>query len=157
MADEKFDFDLSGYGSDDVYKIAVVLEDEGFKFYNKIIDAADETRVKNEVKYLRDEEVRHKSLFQKLVKDKSSAMDDEKLRVFIQKEFIEPTLEYFEGDKVKKASDALRFGAVLEQKSIDFYTEMKKKETDAGVLEGIGKIIEEEKKHMKKIYIILSY
>ncbi len=127
MADEKFDFDLSGYGSDDVYRIAVAMENEGVQFYNRIIDAAAETRIKNEVKFLREEEVRHKNFFQKQVKDKSSAMDDEKLRAFIRKEFIEPTSEYFEGDKIKKASDALRFGAVLEQKSIDFYTELKKK------------------------------
>jgi rubrerythrin len=157
MSDESFHFDLSTFSIDDAYKIAVVLEEEGYQFYNKIIEATDNARVKNEVKFLRDEEVRHKNFFQKQVKDKGSARDDEKLRTFIQKEFIDPTAEYFDGDKIAVPSDALRFGAILEQKSIAFYKGMKDQESGEESIAEIDKIIEEEQKHLKKIYIILSY
>jgi len=133
------------------------LEDEGYKFYDKIMEASEEVRVKNEVKYLRDEEVRHKNFFQKQLKDKKSAMEDEKMQSFIRKEFIDPTAEYFDGEKIASSSDALRFGAVLEKKSIAFYQGIKSKETDQDRCAELDKIIEEEQKHLKKIYIILSY
>ncbi len=110
MHGKEYQFDLSDFSVDDVYKIAVILEDEGFKFYSKIIDAAENGRVKNEIKFLRDEVYSHKKFFMKQVEDKnSSAMDDDNLKTFIQKEFIEPTKEYFIGGKIKSARETLRF------------------------------------------------
>ena len=141
----------------EAYKIAVVLEDEGFKFYDKIIEAADEVRIKNEVKYLRDEEAKHRAFFQKRVTEKGAAMDDGRLRDFIQKEFIEPTSGQFDGDKVKNATAALQFGQTLEKKSIEFYNGIKEKESDKKIIADLDAIISEEQSHLKKLGMILAY
>jgi rubrerythrin len=141
----------------EAYKIAVVLEDEGFKFYDKIIEAADEVRVKNEIKYLRDEEAKHKAFFQKRVTESGSAMEDAKLQDFIQKEFIGPTSEQFDGDKIKSATAALRFGQTLEKKSIEFYNGIKEKESNAEIIADLDEIIKEEQSHLRKLVVILAY
>jgi len=157
MEEKNFSFNIDDLSVNDLYKIAVAIEEQGYTFYNDIIEAADEVRVKNEVKYLRDEEVKHKNFFMKQIKNGGSGLDAEEVNKLIQTEIIEPSEEYYMGGKIKQANDALRFGAVLEQRSIDFYEKLKAKEQDENILVTIDSIIEEEKKHMKKIYLILSY
>jgi rubrerythrin len=65
--------------------------------------------------------------------------------------------EFYQAKKISRTDEALRFGAAVEQKTIDFYTDVKKQAKDAGVLKDLDGIIEEEKKHKQKLNIILAY
>ena len=61
--------ELSDLDLAEAYSLAITMEDEGFNFYNKIIEKTDNVRAKNELTYLRDEEKKHKEIFEKLLKD----------------------------------------------------------------------------------------
>lgn len=156
MPDNEFFPYLGEFGAEELYQIAFLLEDEGLRFYDGVASSADDLRIKNEVGFLRDEEARHKAYFRGRLTQEPAGEEAGRVRGFVRRQFIEPLSEYYRGGRIRRAGEALRFGAVLEQKSIDFYEALKS--TPAGVRCGwdLEEIIQEEKKHRKKIYEILS-
>jgi len=151
--------DLSRFKIEEMYQFAATIEQGGFDFYGKLIEACDNTRVKNELKYLREEEAHHKAFFLGELKKKgqSEVKLSAGLNEVLQAEFIKPMDEFYQAKKISRTDEALRFGAAVEQKTIDFYTDVKKQAKDAGVLKDLDGIIEEEKKHKQKLNIILAY
>jgi rubrerythrin len=151
--------DLSKFPIEEVYQFAVAIEQGGFEFYEKLIQASDNTRVKNELKFLRDEEAQHKAFFQgeRRKKGKGETALSPALAGVLQAEFVRPMDEFYRGAKVTKTAEALRFGMVVEQKTIDFYGDLRKQSKDATFLKDLDAIIAEEKKHKQKLNIILAY
>jgi len=151
--------DLSKFRIEEVYQFAVTIEQGGFDFYGKLIEACDNTRVKNELKFLRDEEAQHKAFFQGELrkKGKDEVTLSPGLAGVMDAEFLKPMEEFYRAKKITRTDEALRFGAAVEQKTIDFYGDMRKQSGDAGLLKDLDAIIEEEKKHKQKLNIILAY
>jgi rubrerythrin len=151
--------DLSKFPIEEVYRFAVDIEQGGFDFYEKLIQASDNTRVKNELKFLRDEEARHKAFFQGELakKGRAEAALGPGLAGLLQEEFIRPMEEFYRSAKVSSTSEALRFGIALEQKTIDFYGELRKQSKDRAFLKDLDEIVAEEKRHKRKLNIILAY
>jgi rubrerythrin len=75
----------------------------------------------------------------------------------LQEEFVRPMEEFYRGAKVGKTAEALRFGIAVEQKTIDFYGDLRKQSKDDAFLKDLEAIIAEEKKHKQKLNIILAY
>jgi rubrerythrin len=151
--------ELSKFPIEEVYQFAVAIEQGGFDFYEKLIQASDNTRVKNELKFLRDEEARHKAFFQGELRKKGGgeAVLGSGLAGVLQEEFVRPMDEFYRAAKVTKTAEALRFGIALEQKTIDFYGDLRKQSKDAAFLKDLDAIIAEENKHKQKLNIILAY
>jgi rubrerythrin len=151
--------DLSRFPIEEVYQLAVAIEQGGFDFYEKLIQASDNTRVKNELKFLRDEEARHKAFFQGELakKGKAEAAPGPELAAALEREFLRPMEEFYRGAKVGNTREALRFGLELEQKTIDFYGDLRRQAGDPAFLKGLDEIVAEEKKHKQKLNIILAY
>ena len=151
--------DLSKFRIDEVYQFAVAIEQGGFDFYEKLIQASDNTRVKNELKFLRDEEAQHKAFFQGELRKQGQgeAALGPGLDKVLQEEFVRPMEEFYRGAKVGKTAEALRFGIAVEQKTIDFYGDLRKQSQDEAFLKDLDAIIAEEKKHKQKLNIILAY
>jgi rubrerythrin len=156
MAAEGFTFDLGEFKAQELYRIAFLLEDEGFKYYDSVAGAASDLRTRNEVGYLRDAEARHREYFRSRLVDEPAGEQAARVRTFVRREFIEPLSGYYDGAGERHAGEALRYGAVLEQKSIDFYQQMKERADQADARQALEEIIEEEKGHRRKIYEILS-
>jgi rubrerythrin len=152
-------WDLSKFAIEDVFQMAVAVEQGGYDFYQKIIDQSDNPRVKNEMKYLRDEEAKHKAFFQKNLeaKQSSSKKMGAAVKSLLEKEFLAPMEEMYRSKKIAKNDEALRFGMQLEQKTIDLYEGMKKTQSDPSFLADLGTVIEEEKKHKATLNLILAY
>jgi len=151
--------DLSKFPIDEVYQFAVSIEQGGFEFYEKLIQATDNTRVKNELKFLRDEEARHKAFFQEQLRTKGRAETalGSGLAGVLQEEFVRPMDDFYRSAKVGNTVEALRFGIALEQKTIDFYTDLRRQAKDPAFLKDLDAVIAEEKKHKQKLNIILAY
>lgn len=59
--------------------------------------------------------------------------------------------------KIGNNQEALRFGMTVEQKTIDFYGDLRRQSQDPGFLKDLDAIVEQEKKHKQKLNIILAY
>jgi len=151
--------DLSKFQIEEVYQFAAEIEQGGFDFYGRLIEASDNTRVKNELKFLRDEEAQHKAFFLGELKKKGKAAGKlgAGLEELLQRQFIRPLEEFYQAGKITKTVEALRFGMQVEQKTIDFYGELDKLAQDAGFRRELAAIIAEEKKHKQKLNLILAY
>jgi rubrerythrin len=151
--------DLSRFPIEELYGFAVAIEQSGFEFYEKLIQASDNTRVRNELKFLRDEEAQHKAFFQGELgrKDKAQAPIGPGLAGVLQEEFVRPMDEFYREAKVANTREALRFGIALEQKTIEFYGDLRRQSKDLAFLKDLERIIAEEKKHKQKLNIILAY
>jgi rubrerythrin len=151
--------DLSKFPIEELYQFAATVEQGGFDFYEKLIQASDNTRVTNELKYLRDEEAQHKAFFlgELRKKGRGEAALGSGLEKVLQEEFLRPMEEFYRGARPGKTAEALRFGIAVEQKTIDFYGELRKQSRDEAFLKDLEAIIAEEKKHKQKLNIILAY
>ena len=152
--------DLSKFGIEEMYQFAVTVEQGGYDFYGKLIDTCENTRVKNELKVLRNEEALHKAFFLgelKKKKGKGEVALSPGLKGVLDAEFVRPMDEFYAAKKIAHTDEALRFGVALEQKTIDFYGDLRKQTGDAAFLKDLDAIIEEEKKHKQKLNIILAY
>ena len=56
-------WELAAYPIEELFEMAAIVEQGGFDFYARLIARATDTRVKNELKFLRDEEGVHKAWF----------------------------------------------------------------------------------------------
>lgn len=150
---------LSDFKIEEVFQFASTIEQGGFDFYVTLIAACDNIRVKNELKFLRDEEAQHKAFFLGELKKKGTT--EVKLSAgldrVLQAEFITPMEEFYRDKKIARTVEALRFGAALEQKTIDFYVDLRKQAKDSDFLRDLDAIIEEENKHKQKLNVILTY
>jgi rubrerythrin len=151
--------DLSKFKIEEVYQLAVNIEQGGFEFYEKLIQASPNTRVANELRFLRDEEAQHKAFFQGELRKKGKGDIELGPAVagVLQEEFLKPMDDFYRSGKITKIDEALRFGMAVEQKTIDFYADLRKQSRDAAFLKDLEAIVEEEKKHKQKLNIILAY
>jgi rubrerythrin len=151
--------DLSKFPIEEVYQFAVAIEQGGFEFYEKLIQATDNPRVKNELKFLRDEEAQHKAFFQGELRKKGRAEMalGPGLAAAQEEEFVRPMDQFYREAKVSNTREALRFGIVLEQKTIDFYGDLRRQSKDPAFLKDLDQIVAEEKKHKQKLNIVLAY
>jgi rubrerythrin len=152
-------WDLSKYQAEDIYRMAITVEQGGFDFYNKIIEGSDNQRVKNELAFLRDEEARHKAFFQNQLAGKGSTEKkiSPELQKLLEAEFLRPLDELYKSKKIGSNAEALRFGMDIEQKTVDFYIALREKRADPAFRKDLDVIIDEERKHKQKLNIILAY
>jgi len=144
----------------EAYRLAVTVEEEGYKFYDDIIRNTENVRVRNELTYLRDEEQKHKAFFLGFLKKEGAsggAASGKELRDWIEKELLAPVREFYKTGKPSNNTEALKVGAILEKKTVLFFEALKKAVTDKAVLQDLDGILDEENKHLKRINILLAY
>ncbi len=152
------DWNLTRFTLDDLYQLAVAVERKGYEFYHRLMEQSDKDQVRNEMRFLRDEEEAHRRYFEGELarRGKGPGSPGPELDSILEKEFLEPMKARFQTKGPLDMKEALRFGLDLEQKSIDFYNALKASHapTAAGDLDAI---IAQEEKHKRKIKIILAY
>jgi rubrerythrin len=151
--------DLSKFRIEEAYQFAVTIEQGGFEFYGKLIAASDNQRVKNELKSLQDDEAKHKAFFQGELRKKGGGEVTlgPQLAAHIEAEFLKPMEEFYRAGKIGNNVEALRFGAAVEQKTIDFYGELRRQAGDPAFQKDLDAIIAEEKKHKQRLDIIRAF
>lgn len=151
--------DLSKFRIEEAYQFAAKIEQGGFDFYGRLIDAAANQRVKNELKALQDDEAKHKAFFLGELRKKGGAEVSLSpgLEAFIQGEFVKPMEEFYAKGTVATNDQALAFGASVEQKTIDFYGDLRKQSTDPAFQKDLDAIIAEEKRHKHRLEVIRAF
>ena len=154
------EWNLADFQVEDLLSMAVVLEQKGYDFYSAVIEKSPERRVKNEIRFLREEEARHKTLFQDMLKKKGKSASHKvsaALEKILQREVIHPLEELLSSKKIESNSDALGFGVAMEQKSIEFYMALAALPGAAPLASDIAAIINEEEGHKRKLNVMLAY
>jgi rubrerythrin len=144
---------------EDLLQMAAIVEQSGFDFYARLSARADELRVKNELKFLRDEEGLHKAFFLEQLRELGAAPGgavDSLLQEILQREFIGPMDRMFASSDIKDHDKTLRFGEALEEKSIDFYARMRPA-LGASQQAALDRIIAQEEEHRRKLELIRTY
>jgi rubrerythrin len=152
-------WELAAYPIEDLFEMAAIVEQGGFDFYARLIARATDARVKNELKFLRDEEAVHKAWFLDQLRSRGGAPRGSvtpRLQARLESEFLEPLDSIFRTGDVSNAEKTLRFGSALEQKSIDFYIALEGS-VGSAQREALSKIIAQEEDHKRKLEVIRSF
>jgi rubrerythrin len=144
---------------DEVLEMAALVEQGGYDFYERLQANAANRRVKKELEFLRDEEAVHKAFFLeqlRLAGKTPRGAVGPALQEILQREFIGPLQKIFSSSDIENNFKTLGFGMTLEQKSIDFYTEMKTVVSESQKA-GLDRIISEEEGHRKKLQLMRAH
>ncbi len=150
---------MSSLNSSEIYQFAVKIEENGEKFYRTMVNKFDNREIKDLFSFLADEEVSHKSIFKKMLSkfekyDPPESYPDE---YFDYLEAYAENLVFgfdkFDDDieKINDVKSAIRFALGKELDTIQYFQEMKNlvNENEHNKIEAI---IEEERKHVVKLY-----
>jgi rubrerythrin len=153
-------WNLAEFKVEDLLQMAVIIEQKGYDFYSAVIEKSPERRVKNEIRFLREEEVRHKSLFQEMLKKKGKSASGKvsaALDVLLRREFTNPLEELISSKKIESNEEALKFGVSMEQKIVDFYAVLKDLPGAAPIAADLATVSAEDQAHVSKLNAMLSY
>jgi rubrerythrin len=152
-------WELAAYPVEDLFEMAAIVEQGGFDFYARLIARATDPRVKNELKFLRDEEAVHKAWFLDQLRSRGGAPRGSvtpRLQALLDREFLEPLDSMFSSGDVSNSDKTLRFGSALEQKSIDFYMALTESIGSAHRAD-LQRIIAQEEDHKRKLEVIRCF
>ena len=151
-------WDFQNVRVDDLLEMAAVVEQSGFDFYARLCARTDELRMRNELKFLRDEEALHKSWFLQQLRQQGSVPQGfvaPALRETLEREFIDPVDQMFASSDIRDMEKTLKLGSALEQKSIDLYSKMRPA-VSGRQRTALDWIIAQEEEHRRKLEILRS-
>jgi len=153
------EWNLENVEIEDLLEMAAIVEQSGFDFYARLSARADELRLKNELKFLRDEEALHKAFFLEQLRKRGAVPRGSvgpALQEMLEREFIAPMDRMFASPDIKDNDKTLRFGEALEEKSIDLYAGMRPAlgEPQQAALD---RIIAQKQEHRRKLELIRSF
>jgi rubrerythrin len=152
------EIDIAQHPWDSLFQIAVEIEQGGIDFYAQIADQSDDPRIKNEIHFLRDEEVKHKAFFEAQLEAAGHTGElTPVLRNWLEAAFSKPIRAILTSQAADTNRKALQLGVKLEQKTIDLYKELKGRIPDDSAKRDLDRIISEEEKHKKKLTLLLAY
>jgi rubrerythrin len=147
------------FSGKELLDVAVGIEKSGAAFYETMVSCAKSKKAQTAFKYLADQEKQHIKAYQSMLKALADAPPPESYTEEYDeylKSLVKSAVFSSEGAACKMAESAasdaegIDFGIRAEKDSILFYTELQDlvRRADAKV---IGKIIEEEKSHLKRL------
>ncbi|NVM24981.1 MAG: ferritin family protein [Desulfobacterales bacterium] len=158
---------IYGFNADEVFQIAIDIEKNGKRFYEKAMDLVDNPDVKALLSSLAQDEVEHLKTFTELKAQLSRAATENTvwdpehemnryLQMMADMHVFRSDLDVGEGlSRVKSLEDALNLGIQFEKDSIIFFLAMQDATEEKRGREFIGQLVDEEKKHLKKLSLEL--
>ena len=158
---------MFGFNAEEVFQMAIELEDHGKTFYERAQKLVEDEGVRELFRHLGEEEIKHKKKFEELkadlpeeargsnVPDPYGEMDQyirmmADMHVFRTTEGVENRLK-----DVKDAEDALKLAIEFEKDSVIFFLSMQDAtEHDRG-RELIGQLVKEEQAHLRRLTVKL--
>ena len=156
------------FNADEVFKVAIQIEENGKNFYEQAQTKTTDEAVKKLFLYLAQEEVKHKEKFSRLKELlPESAREDNlwdpeneinqylkmlaNIHIFSTQANVENQI-----NKIKDAEDALKMAMEFEKDSIVFFLTMKDVTADANGKNKIDELVKEEQEHLKKLTMQLK-
>ena len=145
----------------EIIQVAVKLEDNGERFYRHAEKIADVKEAKEIFKYLADEEVKHKAVFEDLLSKVGKLVPGESytdeyaeyLSAYVDNIIFTEQTRDENMYAIRDTLSAVEFGLQREAESITYYQEVKRvvPEDQHGL---IDEIIEEERKHFMTLSVL---
>ncbi|MBM7623616.1 ferritin-like domain-containing protein [Sporohalobacter salinus] len=150
------------FNSLEVLKMAMNIEEQGKKFYQKCVEVNTEPKVKEIFAQLRDDEKEHYQYFKDLLAqfdeaDKSTTRDylyNQQVNGYL-KSLVDtkvfPSTEEATNDIAHNLEEAVEMGIDAEKNSLLLYQELIEVEEDDDTIEALKKLILEEKRHLVQL------
>jgi rubrerythrin len=139
-------------------EMAAMVEQGGFDFYARLTSRSLDPRVRNALRFLRDEEAVHKGWFLSQLRARGGAprgLLPDGLREELDRRFFVPMERVFAAESVDNAN-ALRLGSKLEGETIGLFESLRRvvgPEHKAG----LDRIIAEEERHRSRLEAIGAF
>ncbi len=144
----------------EAYGLAIKVEEDGFAFYDKASQLAEDKKTKEDLAFLRDQEKGHKLYFEKLLKETGKDYKEDTssaLHAWVNKQLVEPVKKALEQNPPKTSDEAVQIGIRLETNSVLLYKSIRKATDSKDIKKAIKKIIREEQSHREFLKAILKY
>jgi rubrerythrin len=148
------------FSGSEILQMAIEIEEKGKVFYERIFAAVKDKKTRSVFRHLADEEVKHKALFQKMLRAAdsttfSSPYDPTEMMLYFkslveQKVFPEAEGQHSAPELLDDPRVAVRIALSLEKDAILFFHEMQAV-TAEGEREWVDRIIAEERDHIRHI------
>ncbi len=146
------------FNIDEAFRIAVQIEANGVKFYNKAAENSTDSKVKQYFLELADMEKEHIKIFTQMRKEFGEKQDDfldpfEEVKAYLRA-FVDGKVFSLDEDPSEKLTghetykDILSIAINLEKESIVFYLGIKKMIPEDFGKDKINKILDEEMQHI---------
>jgi rubrerythrin len=159
---------MFGFNANEIFSIAIKIEENGQAFYREVAGSTEDSDIKNIFKKLEREELDHKNRFldlksllpdsasQETIWDPDNEIDSylkmlADMNIFSSQNEVEEKLR-----GIGSMKDAIRFAISFEKDSVLFYLSMKGFTEEAKGREFIDQLIEEEKKHLKRLALLIN-
>ena len=153
------------FSSEEIVEMGIKIEEMGEKFYATYAEKTKDEKMKDLFKFLEQEEVRHKETFQNILNSMqkgefSISYDDEEVDKYFQaiidsRIFSDDESAIRLAKSAKNEKEAVNYALSFEKDTVVFYygfLDLVKEKTKDVVM----KLIDEEKKHIKKLHEIKS-
>jgi len=148
---------------DEILKVAINLEEEGYIFYTKAASLSRDDSSRKVFSFLAEEEAEHLRFFQSLdlpivaETGRSGEIDDE-ISLYLRN-LVDSGIFAFdpspENQRFSSSLSILEFAVEAEKNSILFYSAIIDLNNDSKVKESLQTIIREEKKHLIRVLALL--
>jgi len=158
---------IYGFNANEIFQIAIEIEGNGKRFYEKAMEIIDDPDVKELLAFLAQEEAEHLKRFTELKAQlpKEATEDtiwdpEHEMNRYLQ---MMADMHVFRSDfdveeklsQLKNPKDILKIGIQFEKDSIVFFLTMQDATEGEKGREFIGQLINEEKKHLSKLSLEL--
>lgn len=145
----------------EAYKIAVKIEEDGLRFYNKLLEKNIFKKATDVLSFLLNEEKKHLKFFEGCLTALRQISEDSFEEDNLFKDIDYGVFSPYDGlkdleKKIDVANKALKLGLIIEDNSIKFYSACSEKVNSSQAKNEIAKIIEEEKKHKALIQDLID-
>ena len=148
------------YAGSEILLMAVEIEKKGYAFYDGVLKAEKDPKVKEVFQYLADEEIKHEKLFRSMLSDwetktEDNPYDDTEMILYF-KSLVDTKIfpDQEEGASMKDLTvspeAAIHVALSFEKDAILYFHEMYKI-THESERKAVENIIDEEREHIKRI------
>jgi len=159
---------IYGFNAEEIFQIAIDIEENGYEFYQKAEAVIDDRAVKSVFSSLAKAEIKHKERFATLkaelprkakegtVWDPNEEMNEYLRMMAAMHVFRSPTGVNEAIAQIKGAVDALKLAMGFEKDSITFFLTMQDATEEKKGRELIGQLVDEEKEHLRRLAMELK-
>jgi len=152
-------FDISSLGLEDVFRVAVRLEDEGIEFYKAASEKVDSKRLRDVLDRLVVEEVEHRMIFQQMATEhgiyltpdpRSKEVSPQIMQALTEAGVFPPPEERDSAiGSLHSPAQVLRFAIRVEKGSVHFYKPAATAAESEKLRKTFDKILAQERRHVR--------
>ena len=154
--------ELRDFNPAEALRIAMYVEEEGARFYKELTSRTQDKQIRNELRFLWNEEESHRSNFEKLLRKwdpgyDTSHKNEDGLALLVSQGIFGPIKKLRTEDILCNNAEALRFGIVIKKRMISYFYGLLEDTKDPDARRVVEDIIKQEERHLERLNILLAY